>query len=134
MWHTRRHTGRLIAQTVLLLAIGLPSLVGCFCGMRDAATVLCGTVLPLLALLQWLWPFWEFRREAAEMAAKNTPITLAFTADTITVVAETVALQNATFRRVKDTVLWRVNSQWIVIPRRAVGEELWNTLTEETMV
>ncbi len=131
LWHTRRTNGRLIAQTVLLSIIGLPALVGLCCGMHDAATVLCGTVLPLLAVLQWVWPWLEFRREARVMASKRTPLTLTFTDETVTVENETVAWQNAEFRRVGACVLWRVDRQWIVIPRRAVSEEQWIRLSEE---
>ena len=71
LWHTRRSTTRLVVQTVLLLIIGLASLIALLRGIRDGATVLCGTVLPLLAILQWLWPFWEFRREARQLAEKK---------------------------------------------------------------
>lgn len=131
LWHTRRSYGRLIAQTVLLLVIGLPALVGMLRGMRDGATVLCGTVLPLLAVLQWVWPWLEFRREARAIASKNTPLTLTFTDETVMVESETVAWQNAEFRRVGTCVLWRVDRQWIVIPRRAVSDDVWMKMTEE---
>lgn len=131
LWHTRRSNGRLLVQTVLLLVLGLPALVGLFYGKRDAASMLCGTVLPLLAVLQWVWPLVEFRREARTLASKKTPLTLTFTAEHITVENESVAWQNATFRRVKDCVLWQVNGQWIVIPHRVVSEEQWMKLTEE---
>ncbi|MBE6757669.1 MAG: hypothetical protein E7552_03870 [Ruminococcaceae bacterium] len=131
LWHTRRSNGRLIVQTVLLLVLGVPALVGVLGGKRDAATLLCGTVLPLLAVLQWVWPWAEFRREARMSAAQNTPLTLTFTAETLTVANETVAWQNAVLRRVNDCVLWRVDGQWIVIPRRAVSDALWETLLKE---
>ncbi len=131
LWHTRRSNGRLITQTVLLLMLGIPALVGIFCGMHDGATVLCGTVFPLLAVIQWVWPWLEFRREAQVLAANNTPLTLTFTDDALTVEGETVAWQNAEFRRVKDVVLWKVNGQWIVIPRRAVSDGAWTKMTEE---
>ena len=72
LWHTRRSTKRLVAQTVLLLLIGLPCLVGLCIGYRDSATWLCGIVLPLLAVLQWVLPWVEFRREATALAKKET--------------------------------------------------------------
>lgn len=131
LWHTRRSSGRLITQTALLLILGIPALVGILCGMHDGATVLCGTVLPLLAVLQWVWPWLEFHREARELAKKNTPLTLTFTEETIAVENETIAWQNAELRRKKDLVLWKVNRQWIVIPRRAVGDTCWQKLCEE---
>ena len=131
LWHTRRSTTRLVVQTVLLLIIGLASLIALLRGIRDGATVLCGTVLPLLAILQWLWPFWEFRREAHQLAGKKTAITLVFNHEALAVENETVAWQNAQLRRVKECVLWKVNRQWIVIPHRAVADAWWNKLCEE---
>lgn len=131
LWHTRRSTTRLVVQTVILAMLGGVALVGLFRGMRDSATVLCGTVLPLLAILQWLWPFLEFRREARTVAEKHTALTIVFNNETLTVENETVAWQNAELRRQKDLVLWKVNRQWIVIPRRAVGDVWWQKLCEE---
>ena len=131
LWHTRRSTKRLVAQTVLLLLIGLPCLVGLCIGYRDSAAWLCGIVLPLLAVLQWVLPWIEFRHEANTIFQKHTPVTIIFTNDTLSVQDETVAWQNATLRRVKDMVLWNVCSQWIAIPRRAVSEDVWKRLTAE---
>ena len=131
LWHTRRSTTRLVVQTVILAVLGGVALVGLFRGMQDGATVLCGTVLPLLAILQWLWPFLEFRREARTVAEKHTALTIVFNNETLTVENETVAWQNAELRRQKDLVLWKVNRQWIVIPRRAVAEEWWSKSCEE---
>ncbi len=128
LWNTRRSTKRIAAQTVLLLIIGLPCLVGLFFGYRDGASWLCGTVLPLLAVLQWVLPWAQFRSEARELAAKETEITLIFTEDTLSVQDETVAWQNAVLRRVNDLVLWDVCGQWIAIPRRAVSDTLWQRL------
>ena len=129
LWHTHRSTKRLVAQTVLLLLIGLPCLVGLFFGYRDGAAWLCGVVLPLLAVLQWVLPWAQFRREASALAAKETAITLLFTEDTISVQNETVAWKNAVLRRVKDLILWDVCGQGIVIPRRAVSDAVWQRLT-----
>ena len=134
LWHTRRSTKRLVAQTVLLLLVGLPCLVGLFLGYRDSATWLCGIVLPLLAVLQWVVPWVEFRREAKELAKKETAITLVFTEETLSVNEQTVAWENATRRRVGDMVLWNVCSQWIAIPRRAVNDVVWQTLVEGATV
>lgn len=131
LWHTRRSTARLIGQTVLLLLIGLPALVGLFFGHRDAASWLCGIALPLLAVLQWVLPLVSFRREAAQMAAQNTAITLVFGDDTLAVGEETVRQENAELRRVKDLILWRVAGQWIAIPRRAVSVTAWEALAKE---
>lgn len=131
LWHTRRSTKRLAVQTVLLLVIGLPCLVGLCLGYRGSAEWLCGTVLPLLALLQWVLPWLSFRREAKELAAQNTEITLTFTEETLSVKEETVAWPNATLRHVKDLVLWDVCSQVIAIPRRAVNDTVWQKLTEQ---
>lgn len=131
LWHTRRSTARLIGQTVLLLVVGLPALVGLFVGFRDAATFLCGIALPLLAVLQWVLPAVAFRREAAQIAAQNTAITLMFDENTLSVADQTVALVNAELRRVKDLLLWRVAGQWIAIPRRAVSPAAWDVLAKE---
>ncbi len=131
LWHTRRSNTRLIAQTVLLLVLGLPSLIALCCGKADAVTVLCGTVLPLLAVVQWVWPLVEFRREARAIATQKTPITLSFTEESIAVENHTIAWQNAAFRRVKTCVLWQVDRQWIVIPRRAVSDDWWQKIEEE---
>ncbi len=129
LWHTRRSTNRLAAQTVLLLLIGLPCLIGLFFGYRDGATWLCGIVLPLLAVLQWALPWAQFRGEAKELAAKETEITLVFTEETLSVQNETVAWKNAALRRVNDLVLWDVCGQWVAIPRRAVSDTVWGRLT-----
>ncbi len=133
LWHTRRSAKRLAVQTVLLLVIGLPCLVGLFLGFRGSAEWLCGTVLPLLALLQWVLPWLSFRREAKALAALHTEITLTFTEDTLSVKEETMAWQNATLRRVKDLVLWDVCSQVIAVPRRAVNDTVWQKLTEQCL-
>ncbi len=128
LWHTRRSVKRLAVQTALLLLIGLPCLAGLFLGYRDGAAWLCGIVLPLLAVLQWVLPWVEFRREATLLAQKKTEITLVLCEDTIAVEHETVALQNAVLRRVKELVLWDVCGQCIVIPRRAVSDAVWQRL------
>lgn len=131
LWHTRRSLKAMIGRTVLLLLIGLPFLIGLFFGYRDSASLLCGTVLPLLAVLMWVLPWVDFRREANAIAQKHTPITITFTEDTLSVENETVAWQNATFRCVKDLVLWEVCSQWIAIPRRTVTDAVWDRLTKK---
>lgn len=130
LWHTRRSTKRLVAQTVLLLLIGLPCLVGLCIGYRDSAAWLCGIVLPLLAVLQWVLPWVEFRREATALAKKEIAITLVFTDETLSVNEQTVAWPNAVLRAAGDVVLWNVCSQWIAIPRRAVSDAVWQALSE----
>ena len=132
LWHTRRSNGRLLLQTVALAALGLPPLIGLFFGFRDAAAVLMGVALPLLAVLQWVLPAVSFWREAASLAEKKTVLTIVFNNDALTVENYTVALQNATLRCVKELVLWQVDTQWIAIPRRVLSEEMWQRLLEKT--
>ncbi len=132
LWHTRRSNGRLLVQTAALSALGVPALIGLFFGFCDAPSVLMGVVLPLLAVLQWVLPAVAFQREAVALAEKKTAITIVFNQATLTVENHTVSLQNATLRRVKELLLWRVDDQWIAIPRRVLSEDVWQQLLKET--
>lgn len=131
LWHTRRSTKRLAVQTVLLAVLGVPCLVGLFFGYRDAPAWLCGTVLPLLAVLQWVLPWAAFRKEAGVLATAQTTLTVTISDTTLAVENETVFLQNAVLHCVGDLVLWQVAGQWIVIPHRAVSEQQWRALISQ---
>ena len=127
LWKTRRPLPRLVAQTVLLFMLGLPSLWRALTDSNPPpGSWLLGVALPLLAVVGWVLPAVMFRREARGTAVS---VTLRVTADTIAVGDVTQPLCEARFCTAGDLLLWQVGDHDVVaIPSRVLPEDTYTCL------
>lgn len=129
LWKSRRYLPRMAVQSAVLLLLGVVAIINVCLGKGDNAQWLVAVLLPVGAALVWVLPAVSFRREAAALAAAAVPVTLTVSEEAIAAGGVSQPFENAYLEPAGDLLLWRPDkTQLVVIPRRALPEEMWKRL------
>ncbi len=141
----RAGKGRLIVQTVLLLAVAAWAMIAFFAdAVKQPMSLVIGIVALVLIPVMWFVPELQMKSMARQMAENGTVMHLWVFEDGVDFGDRQPDGAYYAFSRffcdfpkedTLQTLVWRFqNDDVVVVPRRALSEEQWQLLCEKTAV